>query len=126
MTIFLFESSFYNSFYKIWLLSWSVVANDILRIETFASYGYHMMNDDFSEILDDFVVIYIDRILIYSKSIEDHEKHVHMVSKKLCDMELYTKLDKCEFHQSQVEFFEYIISNKDVSMDSKKVQIIID
>ena len=84
------------------------------------------MNDVFREFLDDFVIIYIDDILIYSKIIANHEKYVRMVLKKLRDMGLYAKLDKCEFHQSRVEFLQYIISNKGVSMDPKKVQTIID
>jgi hypothetical protein len=41
-------------------------------------------------------------------------------------MGLYAKLDKCEFHQSQVEFLGYIVSNNGVSMDPKKVQTIVD
>ena len=86
----------------------------------------HMMNDVFTKFLDDFIFIYIDNILIYLKNIEDHEKHVCMVLKKLCDMELYAKQDKCEFHQLQVEFLGYKVFSKGVSMNPKKVQIIID
>jgi hypothetical protein len=41
-------------------------------------------------------------------------------------MGLYAKLDKCEFHLSQVEFFGYIVSNNGISMDPKKVQTIVD
>jgi hypothetical protein len=53
--------------------------------------------DVFHEYLDDFVVYYIDDILIFSKNMEDHERHVHLVLKKLREVELYTKLEKCKF-----------------------------
>jgi hypothetical protein len=36
----------------------------------------HLMNDDFREYLDDFMVYYIDDIFICSKNFEEHEQHV--------------------------------------------------
>jgi hypothetical protein len=86
----------------------------------------HMMNDIFREYLDDFVVIYLDDILIFSKNEEDHENHVHLVLSKLREMNLYAKLEKCEFHQSQVEWVGYILSPTSISMDRKKIQTIIE
>ncbi len=59
----------------------------------------HLMNDVFREYLDDFMVCYIDDILIFSKNMEDHERHVHLVWKMLREVRLYTTLEKCEFHQ---------------------------
>jgi len=58
----------------------------------------HLMNDVFCEYLDDFEVCYIDNILIFSKNMEDHECHACLVLDKLQEVELYTKLKKCEFH----------------------------
>jgi hypothetical protein len=42
----------------------------------------HLMNDVFCEYLDDFVGCYIDDIFIFSKNMEDHERHVHLVLEK--------------------------------------------
>jgi hypothetical protein len=39
-------------------------------------------------------------------------------------MSLYAKLEKCEFHQLQVEFLGYVISNNGISMDPKKVKLL--
>jgi hypothetical protein len=80
------------------------------------------MNNIFQEFLDDFVVYYFDDILIFSKNEKDHEKHVQMVLQKLRNARLYAKLEKCVFHQPQVEFLDYIISEKGLSMDPKTVQ----
>jgi hypothetical protein len=41
-------------------------------------------------------------------------------------MSLYAKLEKCEFHQSQVEWVGYILSQTSISMDRKKVQSIVE
>jgi len=43
----------------------------------------HLMNDVFHEYLDDFMVCYIDDIFIFSKNMEDHEHHVHIVLEKV-------------------------------------------
>ena len=70
----------------------------------------HLMNDIFREFLDNFIVCYLDDILIYSKDIKQHEEHVRLVFDKLRSAGLYAKLEKCNFHQSQVEFLGYIVS----------------
>ncbi len=70
----------------------------------------HLMNDIFYEYLDDFMVCYINDILIFSKNVEDHKQHVHLVLDKFEKAKLYAKLEKCEFFQIKVEFLGYIIS----------------
>jgi len=77
------------------------------------------MNDNFHKFLDQFVICYLDNNLIYSKNIEEHERHVKFVLQKLLDVGLYVKLEK---YKPQVEFFKYIISNKGLLMDPKKIQ----
>ncbi len=84
----------------------------------------YLMNDIFREFLDQFVICYLDDILIYSKNVEEHKKHVKLVLQKLRDYGLYAKLEKCVFHQPQVEFLGYIISNKGLLLDPKKIQAI--
>ena len=85
----------------------------------------HLMNNIFREFLDNFVVCYLDNILIYSKDIKQHEEHVRLVLDKLCNAGLYAKLEKCNFHQSQVEFLGYIVSCNGISMDQKKIQAVL-
>jgi hypothetical protein len=43
----------------------------------------HLINDVFREYLDNFVICYINNILIFSKNMEDHERHVRLVLEKL-------------------------------------------
>ena len=71
-----------------------------------------LMNRVFQPYLDQFVVIFIDDILIYSKSQEDHEKHLRIVLQTLRDKQLYAKLKKCEFWLAQISFLGHVISQE--------------
>ncbi len=86
----------------------------------------HMMNDIFHEYLDDFVVHYINDILIFLKNMANHEHHVCLVLEKLREVGFYAKLEKCGFHQLEVEFLVYIIFRDGICMDPCKVQTIVD
>ena len=85
----------------------------------------HLMNDIFREFFDNFMVCYLDDILVYSKDINQHEEHVRLVLDKLRNAGLYAKLEKYNFHQSQVEFLGYIVSCDGISMDQKKIQVVL-
>ena len=70
----------------------------------------------------DDILIYI---LIYSDSIESHYLDVRRVLQQLHENGLFCKLEKCEFHLSQVAFLVYIISTEGFSMDSQKVLAVL-
>jgi len=84
----------------------------------------HLMNDIFREYMDKFVMVYLDDILIFSTNQENHDKHVWLVLAKLREHGLYTKLEKCEFDKSLVEFLGYVIPQDGISMDKLKVETI--
>ncbi len=50
------------------------------------------------------MIIYIDDILIYSKTIEEHAKHLKVVLKKLRDNKRYANGEKSEFVLEEIEF----------------------
>jgi hypothetical protein len=58
----------------------------------------YLMNGIFREYLDKFVIVFLDDILIYSKSEEEHGKHLRMVLQVLREHQLYAKLSKCSFY----------------------------
>jgi hypothetical protein len=66
-------------------------------------------------------VVFIDDILIFSKTEEEHEKHLRMVLEKLRSNQLYVKFSKCEFWLTEVTFLEHVISAAGVSVDPSKV-----
>jgi hypothetical protein len=53
------------------------------RLTNAPAYFMYLMNKVFTEYLDKFVVVFIDDILIFSKTKEEHEKHLRMVLEKL-------------------------------------------
>jgi hypothetical protein len=69
-----------------------------------------IINDILQEHLDKFVVTYLDNILIYSKTLEKHRKHVHIVLQTLEKANLLIEPKKCEFHKQTVRFLKYEIS----------------
>jgi hypothetical protein len=80
----------------------------------------HLMNNVFCEYLNDFIVYYIDDF-IFSKNMKDYERHVHLVLEKLQKVGIYAKLEKCEFHQFEMEFLSYVIFKDGICMDPFKV-----
>ncbi|XP_073529630.1 uncharacterized protein [Phyllobates terribilis] len=70
------------------------------------------------------MVIYLDDILIFSNSVEEHQTHVRQVLQWLRENSLYIKLEKCEFHQEEIQFLGYVISPQGLRMDAKKMQAI--
>jgi Reverse transcriptase (RNA-dependent DNA polymerase)/RNase H-like domain found in reverse transcriptase len=84
------------------------------------------MNDIFSDLLDVNVIVYLDDILIFSDDPADHTKHVREVFRRLRLNELYARPDKCFFSKDTVEYLGFILSKDGLTMDSRKVQVIMD
>jgi len=55
------------------------------------------MNLVFHDKLDEFLIIYIDAILIYSKSMEEHFRHLEYVMQKLKENDMYANNATNEF-----------------------------
>jgi hypothetical protein len=66
----------------------------------------YLMNSVFMPELDKFVVVFIDDILIYSKSEEDHGKHLWIVLMRLREHQLYAKFSKCAFWLEESNFWD--------------------
>jgi hypothetical protein len=90
------------------------------------AYFMYLMNSVFMQELDKFVVVFIDDILIYSKTPEDHVKHLHVILQRLRDHHLYAKFSKCEFWLDTVKFLGHTISSDGISVDPSKVQEVMD
>jgi hypothetical protein len=89
------------------------------------AYFMYLMNKVFMEYLDKFVVVFIDDILIFSKTEEEHEKHLRLVLEKLRSIKPYAKFSKCEFWLTKVAFLGHIISARGVSVDPRKVKDVL-
>jgi hypothetical protein len=85
----------------------------------------YLMNLVFMPELDKFVVVFIDDILVYSKSEEEHAKHLKVVLTRLRDHQLYAKFSKCEFWLKEVQFLGHVLSAEGVAVDPGKVKDIL-
>jgi hypothetical protein len=89
------------------------------------AYFLYVMNKVFMEYLDKFVVVFIDDILVFSKTKEEHEKHLRFVLEKLRSNKLYAKFSKCEFWLTKVSFLGHVISAGGVLVDPSKVKDVL-
>ncbi|CAL9733436.1 unnamed protein product [Monosporozyma servazzii] len=83
-----------------------------------------LMNHVLRDFLNEFCVVYLDDILIYSKSEEDHWKHIKLVLNKLREHDLHAKKSKSAFFLSEISFLGHVVSAKGIHTDPEKVKCI--
>jgi hypothetical protein len=84
-----------------------------------------LMNDVLRPFLDDFVIVYLDDILIFSKTWEEHLKHVKQTLDVLKREKLYVKLSKCEFGKTSLNYLGHIVGGGELKIDPSKVAVIV-
>lgn len=61
----------------------------------------HLMNHNFRDMLDIFIIIYLDDILIYSPDLKTHQSHVIQVLDRLCQTHYMPKLQNASSTKPQ-------------------------
>ena len=84
----------------------------------------HLMHETFRQFLDTFVLVFLDDILVFSKTLEEHERHVRQVLEVLRKQKLYAKESKCELVKTEVEFLGHTVGRRGLSMMDEKVKAI--
>nr|XP_027101108.1 uncharacterized protein LOC113720463 [Coffea arabica] len=84
-----------------------------------------LMQRIFKKYLDQFVVVFIDDILIYSKTQEEHVKHLEIVLQILREHKLYAKFSKCEFWLEEISFLGHKVSKDGIAVDPAKVEAVM-
>ena len=74
--------------------------------------------------LDSFALAYLDDILIFSKTIQDHEKHIKTVFERLRKHGLKLKAKKCSFVKEQTQYLGFVIGKDGIKPDPEKVAAI--
>ena len=71
-----------------------------------------------------FMIVYLDNILIYLKNEKNYKKHIKQVLNTLKKVNLRIVSEKSQFHQIEIKFLNYIITNYKIKIDSEKVRVI--
>ena len=65
-------------------------------------------------------------VIIFSKTAEEHLEHIKAVLQILKENQLYCKLKKCEFNQTELRFVEHIVGAKGIKPDPQKLTAVTD
>lgn len=74
--------------------------------------------------MDSFVIVFIEDILLYSKTKEDHVKHLRIMFQWLREKKLYAKFPKFKFGPSLVAILGHIMSKEGIRVDPVKIKVV--
>ena len=82
------------------------------------------MNTVLAGLLGKTCMVYLDDIVIFSKTEEEHERHLEEVFSRLRQAGLRLKPKKCYFGLKEIQLLGYIISQNGIRADPEKTQAI--
>ena len=82
------------------------------------------INGILSQELDVCCIAYLDDVLIYSDTLEQHQKDVLRIMKRLKEAGIKLKPTKCEFHKEETEYLGIIIGPERTKVDPVKTEAI--
>ncbi|GBG78411.1 hypothetical protein CBR_g26439 [Chara braunii] len=83
-----------------------------------------LMNKVLRHQLNRFVVVYLDDILIFSKTMEEHLRHLEEVLQVLKEAQLHLNLEKYEFGRDSVIYLGHRLSANSLKPEATKVEVI--
>ena len=72
----------------------------------------------------DFLAVYIDDVLVFSRTLEDHMRHLSAVIHRLQEVGLKLKPKKCYFIRQSVEYLGHLITTHRLQPNPKLVQAV--
>ena len=63
--------------------------------------------------------------MVYSKTEEQHEKHLREVLETLRRERLFAKFSKCEFWLHEVQFLGHLVNQKGILVDPAKIDVVM-
>ena len=77
------------------------------------------------EHLDNFIIVYLDNIIVYLNSKKEYKKSIKWVLNRLYKENILVIVKKYKFYIKKTDFIEFIIKLKQISINLKKVEAII-
>jgi hypothetical protein len=78
-----------------------------------------LMNSTFGNL--DFLIYSVDDVLIFSKTMEEHVKHLDIVFSRLREAKLRVKLDKCDLAVQELSFCGITVSIHGIALNTTQV-----
>ena len=85
-----------------------------------------VMNIFLQPYIGDFCLVYLDDIIIYSRTKEEHMKHVQLVLDRLKEHQFYLRLHKCAFGRAEVTYLGHVVGRDGLKPDPKKTSAVAD
>ncbi|KAK3505584.1 hypothetical protein QTP70_005014, partial [Hemibagrus guttatus] len=70
------------------------------------------------------VVVFLDDLIVFSDTLEEHERRLMSVLKRLKEYGLKLSPEKCKFFQTSVKYLGHIVSSDGVETDPDKVEVL--
>lgn len=70
------------------------------------------------------LLLYLDDIVLFSSTVQQHLERLEMVLGRLQQDGLKVKLSKCAFFRKKVPYLGHVVSDKGVSTDPTKVEVV--
>ena len=70
------------------------------------------------------MIVYIDDILVYSKTAEEHARHLEAVCRRPRDNKLYVNGKNNDFVRQKIEVLGHVVTRDGIKLDMRKVNAI--
>ena len=75
--------------------------------------------------MDDFIIVYLNDIIIYLNSEKEYKEYIKWVLSRLYKENILVVIKKYKFHTKKTDFVGFIIKLKQISIDLKKIEAIV-
>ena len=84
------------------------------------------MNRIFNKQLCKYLLVFFDDLLIYSRTWEEHLKHLNEVLSIMEEQSLFAKQSKCEFGMTEILYLGHVVIKYRVQVHQEKIQAFLD